>query len=227
MRTLRLTQSLGDLPVASRVADDTREAWSCPLPNQIFEVGSQGEDEDLAARGIAIALSRLLSVWSTPVRRASQPLDSVPRRLSPHGLFCAARSAGMAACHLRREGRAAHRAQSTSSIVPIRGPGLRPAASAEGDASVRHGTSRSLPHVRRRDRDRVHFGEPPDLTIEPHYHHSQPTPRSRCPSPEHPRPNTSLHAMTRSSEYFGSTQTCYVATRSARSSWGAAYWRSR
>ena len=51
--------------------------------------------------------------------------------------------------------------------------------------------------------------------------------RSRCPSPEHPRPNTSLHAMTRSSEYFGSTQTCYVATRSARSSWGAACWRSR
>ena len=59
-------------------------------------------------------------------------------------------------------------------------------------------------------------------SIEPN-HHSQPTPRSRCPSPEHPRPNTSLHAMTRSSEYFGITQTCYVATRSARSSWGAAY----
>ena len=222
MRTLRLTQSLGDLPVASRVADDTREAWSCPLPNQIFEVGSQGEDEDLAARGIAIALSRLLSVWSTPVRRASQPLDSVPRRLSPHGLFCAARSAGMAACHLRREGRAAHRAQSTSSIVPIRRPELRPAASAGGDASVCHGTSRSLPHVRRRDHRGVCFGRStpqPTPTTPPR----APTTRSPCPSPKDPLSTQ----RTRLSEHFCSTQPCYMATRSARSSWGAAHWRSR
>ena len=34
-----------------------------------------------------------------------------------------------------------------------------------------------------------------------------------------PRLNTSLHAITRSSKCFGATQACYVATRSARSSW--------
>ena len=84
MASLRLTLSLGELPVASSVGDDTREAWSCPLPNQIFEVGSQGQDEDLAGRGIAIALSRLLSVWSTQARHANQTLDSFPLRLSPH-----------------------------------------------------------------------------------------------------------------------------------------------
>ena len=71
MRTLRLTQSLGDLPVASRVADDTREAWSCPLPNEIFKVGSQGRDEEIAGVGVAMALHRLLVPGNTPVRHAT------------------------------------------------------------------------------------------------------------------------------------------------------------
>ena len=84
MRTLRLTQSLGDLPVASRVADDTREAWSCPLPNEIFTVGSQGQDEDIAGLGVTIALHKLLAAGSTPARHASQPLDPVPLCLPPH-----------------------------------------------------------------------------------------------------------------------------------------------
>ena len=57
--------------------------------------------------------------------------------------------------------------------------------------------------------------------IEPHH------PRNPPRAAGAPRLNTSLHAITRSIECFGSTQACYVATRSARSSWGAAYFRSR
>ena len=98
---------------------------------------------------------------------------------------CAARLAGMAPCPLQRDGRAPHRARSTSCFVPIRRPGSGPAF-AGADASVCHGASRSLPHVRRRDRDRVYFGQPAYM-IEPH-HRSQPTPRSRCPSPQHQPP---------------------------------------
>jgi len=41
-------ESQGASPVALSVGDDTREAWSCPLPNEIFTVGSQGRDEEIA-----------------------------------------------------------------------------------------------------------------------------------------------------------------------------------
>ena len=94
----------------------------------------------------------------------------------------------MAPCHLRREGRAAHRAQSTSSIVPIRRPELRPAASAGGDASVCHGTSRSLPHVRRRDHRGVCFGR-----STPHHNHN-PTTRTHYPQPVPLTKRPTLHA---------------------------------
>ena len=50
-----------------------------------------------------------------------------------------------------------------------------------------------------------------------------PTTRSPCPSPKDPLSTQ----RTRLSEHFCSTQPCYMATRSARSSWGAAHWRSR
>ena len=70
----RRGQSQGASSVASYVGDD-RDAWSCPLPNEIFEVGSQGQDEDIAALGVAIAL-RNHHAWCTPVRHASQTLDS-------------------------------------------------------------------------------------------------------------------------------------------------------
>ena len=131
----RRGQSQGASSVASYVGDD-RDAWSCPLPNEIFEVGSQGQDEDIAALGVAIAL-RNHHAWCTPVRHASQTLDSsftFPAAL----IFCAARLAGMAPCPLQREGRAAHRARGTSSFVPIRRSAPCPSAtSAEGAASIR------------------------------------------------------------------------------------------
>jgi hypothetical protein len=70
-------------PVAS-IAGDMRDAWSCPLPNEVFEVGSQGQDEDIAGLGVAIALGKLLSVGCTPVRHVSHTSDSLPLCLSPH-----------------------------------------------------------------------------------------------------------------------------------------------
>ena len=92
----------------------------------------------------------------------------------------------MAPCPLQRDGRAPHRARSTTSFVPILRPGSRPAF-AVADASVCHGASRSLPHVRRRDRDGVYFGQPTrDRTT---HRHSQPTPAQPvCPSPKHQPP---------------------------------------
>ena len=74
----------GASPVALRPGDDTREAWSCPIPNEIFTVGSQGRDEDIAGVGVAMALHRLLALGSTPARHASQPLDPAPPCLPPH-----------------------------------------------------------------------------------------------------------------------------------------------
>jgi hypothetical protein len=70
----RRGQSQGASSVASNVGDD-RDVWSCPLPNEIFEVGSQGQDEDIAALGVATALLNH-HAWCTPVRHASQTLDS-------------------------------------------------------------------------------------------------------------------------------------------------------
>ena len=83
--TLRLRrESQGASPVALSVGDDTREAWSCPLPDEIFTVGSQGQDEDIAGLGVAVALHRLLAAGSTAARHASQPVDPIPLCLPPH-----------------------------------------------------------------------------------------------------------------------------------------------
>ena len=79
----RLGQSLDASPVAS-IAGDMRDAWSCPLPNEVFEVGSQGQDEDIAGLGVAIALGKLLSAGCTPVRHVSHTADPLPLCLSPH-----------------------------------------------------------------------------------------------------------------------------------------------
>jgi hypothetical protein len=79
----RLGQSLDASPVAS-ISGDMRDAWSCPLPNEVFEVGSQGQDEDIAGLGVAIALGKLLSAGCTPVRQVSHTADPLPLCLSPH-----------------------------------------------------------------------------------------------------------------------------------------------
>ena len=81
------SEGQGASPVALSAGDDTREAWSCPLPNEIFTVGSQGRDEEVAGVGVAMALHRLLVPGSTPARHASQPLYPVPSCLPPHSLF--------------------------------------------------------------------------------------------------------------------------------------------
>ena len=73
-----------DWPETLSVGDDTKEAGACPLPNEIFTVGSPGRDEEFAGVGVAMALHRLLAAGSTPVRHASQPLDPVPLCLPPH-----------------------------------------------------------------------------------------------------------------------------------------------
>ena len=168
----------GASPAAMSVGDDTRGAWSCPLPNEIFTAGSQGRDEEIAGIGVAMALHRLLALGSTPARHASQPHRSRPS-MSPAALtHCASRLAGMAPCPLQRDGHAPHRARSTSCFVPIRRGGSRPAF-AGADASVCLGASRSLPHVRRRDRDGVYFGQPAhDRTTAPPLatHPAQPVP---------------------------------------------------
>ena len=52
-------------------ADSLRYAWSCPLSNEIFQVEPQGPEEEVAGLGVAIALGKLLSEWSDPVRRLS------------------------------------------------------------------------------------------------------------------------------------------------------------
>jgi len=82
-------------------SDDMRNAWSCPLPNEIFEVGSQGHAEDVAGLGVAIALGQLLSEPHTPARHASQILDPLPLCLSPHLTLCAALLAGLAPCPIQ------------------------------------------------------------------------------------------------------------------------------
>ena len=78
------SEGQGASPVALSVGDDTRGAWSCPLPNEIFTVGSPGRDEEFAGVGVAIALHRLLAAGSTAARHASQPLDPVPLCFPPH-----------------------------------------------------------------------------------------------------------------------------------------------
>jgi len=77
-------EGLGASPVALSVGDDPRDALSCPLPNEIFTVGSPGRDEEFAEVGVAMALHRLLALGSTPARHASQLLDPAPPCPLPH-----------------------------------------------------------------------------------------------------------------------------------------------
>ena len=78
------SESQGASPVALSEGDDTRDAWSCPPPNEIFTVGSQGRDEEIAGLGVAVALHRQLTAGGKPARHASQPLDPVFQCLPSH-----------------------------------------------------------------------------------------------------------------------------------------------
>ena len=48
-----------------------RCAWSCPLSSERFEVEPQGPEAEVAGLGVAVALRKLLSNWTDPVRRLS------------------------------------------------------------------------------------------------------------------------------------------------------------
>ena len=85
--TPRPSRSLGGSSVAPRLGDDERDAWSCPLPNEVFAVGPQGQGEDIAGHGVAIALGKLLSEWCTPVRHASRTLNSLPHVSRRHDSY--------------------------------------------------------------------------------------------------------------------------------------------
>ena len=70
-----------------------RFAQSCPQTGEILQVEPQGPGEEIAGLGVAIALGRLLSDWSDPVRPASLNL----RRPLRIGLTCVPpRLAGLA-----------------------------------------------------------------------------------------------------------------------------------
>ena len=91
------SEGQGASPVALSVGDDTREAWSCPPPNEIFTVGSQGRDEEIAGVGVAIARLHFTG-FLPPRRRGMRANPSMP----PAALtLCAARFAGMAPCPLQ------------------------------------------------------------------------------------------------------------------------------
>ena len=58
-------------------ADDLRDAWSNPLPKDLFQVESQGEELDACTYGVGCALATLLSTMYEPVR---QPFEPATRR---------------------------------------------------------------------------------------------------------------------------------------------------
>ena len=62
-----------------------RCAWSCPLSSERFEVEPQGPEAEVAGLGVAVALRKLLSSWTDPVRRLS---SLSLRRFSALGLTC-------------------------------------------------------------------------------------------------------------------------------------------
>ena len=77
-------------------ADDLRDAWSNPLPKDLFQVESQGEELDACTYGVGCALATLLSTMYEPVssllnlRRAAQLCAEL------HICVLARRLAGMA-----------------------------------------------------------------------------------------------------------------------------------
>ena len=166
-------------PVALSVGAGSREAWSCPPPNEIFTVGSQGRDEEIAGVGVAVALHRLLVPGSTPVRHASQPLYPVPSIPPAAFTLCAARFWQGWLPALLNE-----------TVVPLTGLGAPLVSFPFVDLDhvlPSQGLMRQFVMVLV-VRFRMSVAEivtaytlVSPRSIEPH-HRSQPTPRSRCPS---------------------------------------------
>lgn len=53
-------------PAAAAASPWSRDAWSEPLPTEIFTVEPQGPELDAAGLGVAIALEALLQDWHGP-----------------------------------------------------------------------------------------------------------------------------------------------------------------
>ena len=222
--TPRPSRSLGG-SVAPRLGDDERDAWSCPLPNEVFAVGPQGQGEDIAGHGVAIALGKLLSEWCTPVRHASRTLNSLPHVSRRHDSYALPAWQGWLPPLFNE------------TVVPLTGLGAPLPSFPFVDPD--HGRDQPPPRVLQQfvmvlvDRFRMSVAEivMAYSLVSPHTANHQaiscnppPGTRSPWPLPENQPPR---HAITRLSKHSRLTQACCVATRSARSFWAAAYWRSR
>ena len=221
--TPRPSRSEGASSVASRLGDGERDAWSCPLPSEVFAVGPQGQGEDIAGHGVAIALAKLLSEWRTPARHASQTLNPLPHFSCRHDSYALPAWQGWLPPLFNE------------TAVPLTGLGAPLPSFPFVDPD--HGLEQPPPRVLHQfvmvlvDRFRMSVAEivmayslvrvrTPQPPTRPATHHP-------APAAHAPYLKTSLHAITRLRKHSRSTQTCCVATRSARSFWAAAYWRSR
>ena len=222
--TPRPSRSLGGSLVAPRLGEDERAAWSCPLPNEVFTVGTQGQGEDIAGHGVAIALGKLLSSeWCTPVRHASRILNSLPHVSRRHDSYALPARQGWLPPLFNE------------TVVPLTGLGAPLPSFPFVDPD--HGRDQPPPRVLQQfvmalvDRFRMSVAEivMAYSLVSPHTTNHQAIPATHHPAPAARGPylKTSLHAITRLSKHSRSTQACCVATRSARSFWAAAYWRSR
>ena len=54
------------LPASPVASPWSRDAWSEPLPTEIFTVEPQGPELDAAGLGVAIALEALMQDWHGP-----------------------------------------------------------------------------------------------------------------------------------------------------------------
>ena len=54
------------VPASPAASPWSRDAWSAPLPTEIFTVEPQGPELDAAGLGVAIALEALVQDWHGP-----------------------------------------------------------------------------------------------------------------------------------------------------------------
>ena len=110
----RLSPASGDAP------EDLRDAWSAPLPREVFEVQSLGPERDAAALGVSIALCYLVQEGYRPVSRtlrnasARRILTSRPYQLRRAGV----QSSSTSGCRLSAgSGPRCHTSRSPSCIT--------------------------------------------------------------------------------------------------------------